>query len=383
MRIVFFSHPAFLNIRSIARYAQWLSDGMAALGHDTKIVVPEGKYHRRSSSIFLQKWLGYVDSFVSFPRVLEKYVREGDGNTLFVLVDQALGPWVPYLKKGKLVVHCHDFLAQKSADGVYPQNPLSKTGKIYQQYIRNGFAQGKNFICISNKTKQDLLQYLPNQPQFSEVVYNGIAPVFRYKKKEDIKPQYAWEKTGFFLHVGGNQWYKNRLGVVVAYIAFRKKYNCPLPLVLVGEPLSGVAVQAIAHTQLTQDVHLLSNIDDERLCDLYNQTSLFLFPSIAEGFGWPIAEAMQCGASVLTTDDAPMTEVGGEVAWYVPIMPVDTNAQKTWSDNVASKMKAILDLPETEKEKRKQQGIQYVAKFDSKKALEKIEKIYRSILDNN
>jgi glycosyltransferase involved in cell wall biosynthesis len=69
------------------------------------------------------------------------------------------------------------------------------------------------------------------------------------------------------------------------------------------------------------DIHWLSGIDDEHVAHAYSGAAVFLFPSLGEGFGWPIAEAMASGCPVVTTDEAPMTEVAGEAGFLIPRRP--------------------------------------------------------------
>ena len=87
------------------------------------------------------------------------------------------------------------------------------------------------------------------------------------------------------------------------------------PLVIVGKPLHARAGDADRGAFAAADVSSRCRaIGDDELAAVYSRAALLLFPSLAEGFGWPVLEAMACGCRVVTSNRAPMTEVGGDAA---------------------------------------------------------------------
>jgi glycosyltransferase involved in cell wall biosynthesis len=102
-----------------------------------------------------------------------------------------------------------------------------------------------------------------------------------------------------------------------------------------------------------------------------------LFPSLAEGFGWPIAEAMACGCLVLTTDEAPMTEVGGNAAFYIPKRP--DAASSDWAKSAANYIQFILTISPDEKLSRQYLGFQQIKHFDSQQTINVYERLYQRI----
>lgn len=370
------------------RFAKMLAEGMAERGHNVEIWSPESAFYTLPFPKKFKKWLGYLDQYVVFPVKTRAKLKALKPDTLFVLTDHALGPWLPLVANRPHVVHCHDFLAQQSALELIPQNPTSFTGKKYQAYIRQGYSQGKNFISVSKKTQADLHQFVNPFNINSKVVYNGLNQAF-----EAIEPAKARKEmsaktgidlnNGYLLHIGGNQWYKNRTGVIGIYDAWRRLSNKNLPLLLIGELPDEKLKERIEQSLYKSSIYYFNNIDDQLISASYSGASVFLFPSLAEGFGWPIAEAMACGCPVITTNEAPMTEVAGDAGFLIPKQPQDIVATKTWAQETAQMVEKIIRLDPAERAKVVAAGIENAKRFDAGLALNQIEEIYQSILQKN
>ena len=86
---------------------------------------------------------------------------------------------------------------------------------------------------------------------------------------------------------------------------------------MVGKPWTHEMREFVSLNALSDRVIELTNITDEDLRMLYSHAIALLFPSLREGFGWPIVEAQACGCPVFTSNRVPMTEVGGNAAIYL------------------------------------------------------------------
>lgn len=390
MEIVFFAHGAgLLESQSMPRFARMLAEGMTDRGHTVKIWAPKPRFVRVPLPTNIRKWLGYIDQYIIFPGEVKRRLKHCSNNTIFVFTDQALGPWVPVVAHLPHVIHCHDFLAQRSGLGEIPENISSWTGRQYQSFIRRGYSKGKNFISVSQKTKEDLHRFLSSVPPCSEMVYNGLNQSFMPKD-----PKFAREllgkkvnidlSPGFILHVGGNQWYKNRLGVIEIYNAWRlSSSDLRLPLLLIGDQPSGDLMAARAASSFKPDIHFISKLEDEYVRLAYASASLFLFPSFAEGFGWPIAEAMACGCPVITTNEAPMTEVAGNAGFKIDRRPQNGRMAEDWAVNSAKMVGQVLSLAPADRTIVIEMGFENAKRFDSNLALNKVETIYSEILHSN
>ena len=386
MNIVFFSHPDFQIHQSMPRYTKMLANGMLERGHTVKICKPKARFNLLPVGSLLKKWLGYIDQYLIFPLEIRLLLMKCDANTLFVFTDHALGPWVPLLKNRPHIIHCHDFLAQQSAFGKHDENVLSITGREYQKFIKRGYSAGKNFISVSRETKKQLHEMLGFKPKLSEVVYNGVNPIFQPMDITTARKLF-WKETnidiinGFILHVGGNQWYKNRKGIIEIYNCWRLSTNEVIPLVLIGELPSEDVYKLYSKSRFKNEIHFLNNINDEVLKVSYAAATLLLFPSLAEGFGWPIAEAMACGCPVITTNEAPMTEVAGNEGFFIAKKPSDELAQEQWSSNVNQTINYLVSLTDEERSVAAKRGINHVKQFESTMILHRIEAIYEQTLN--
>lgn len=385
MQIIIFTHPSFLASQSMPRFATFLANGMKNLGHEVELWAPQPKIYNLPVPGAFKKWMGYVDQYLLFPAWVRKRSQQLDKDALFVFADQALGPWVPLVANRPHVIHCHDFLAQRSALDEIPENPTSSTGKKYQSYIRKGYQQGKNFISVSKKTQQDLHVFLTTKPLISEVVYNGLNQDFKVQDAHDARSYIHGETgidtaNGYVLHVGGNQWYKNRVGAIEIYNAWRKNHDGQLPLIMIGAVPNGKLNAVFEASPYKKDIHFLNGKTDEFVRAAYSGASVFLFPSLAEGFGWPIAEAMAAGTLVITTGEAPMSEVGGDAATYIAKRPHEQEQLELWAQQSAKVLDDQLHITGQARQQLIEAGIDNAKRFNPATTLKQIGEIYRKVL---
>lgn len=369
----------------MSRYVNMLADGMEKRGHKVDVWKPKKKFFNLPAPGFLKKWLGYIDQFIIFPYHIRRRLKACTPNTLFVFTDQALGPWVPLVKKLPHVIHCHDFLAYRSASGEFPENQTGLTGRIYQNHIRNGYSNGRYFICVSQRTKEDLEHFHLTKPIQTTIVYNGLNKVFAphdVRHARSVLQQLVKRNltTGYLLHIGGNVWYKNRCGVIEIYNAWRSFSQINLPLIMIGEPPSADLKKLHKQSEFKSEIHILTDINDDTLRYAYAGANAFLFPSYAEGFGWPIAEAMAAGCPVITTNEAPMTEVAGDAGFFIPRKPIDHKDSKAWAHHAAKVVEQVIYLSFNEQNNLREACLANAKRFDNEKVMNEIEEFYNYII---
>lgn len=386
MNLVLFTHPDFLGSQSHQHFARMLMRAYQERGHTVELRQPEAllRQHIRGRAA---KWAGYVDQYIVFPARMRRRIATDPAHTLYVFCDQALGPWVPMVAHRPHVVHCHDLLALKSALGHVPENPTSWTGRIYQRFIRAGFRRAQHFISVSQKSREDLHHYGGVGPHTSEVIYNGLNHPYCRQPADKAQTTLARagipESAAFLLHIGGGQWYKNSMGVLQLYSQYTLKRSAAGEPVL---PLWMVSPQPSASLQCVIDalpekgsVRFFQKLDTEVIEALYSRASALIFPSLAEGFGWPIAEGLACGCPVITTGEAPMNEVGGAHAQYLPGYPGPNGAQD-WAEAGAELLCSVLDRSPTERETAAQAGMEWARRFDPDAAIDSYLSVYDRVL---
>jgi glycosyltransferase involved in cell wall biosynthesis len=388
MNLVLFTHPEFLASQSMPRFAQSLASAYRERGHAVCLRSPRPRVRAAVGAVppVLAKWAGYIDQYLLFPRQVRQQLKQDPANTLYVFCDQALGPWVPMVAHRPHVVHCHDLLALRCALGQFAhENRTGLTGRIYQRFIRRGFAQARHFISVSERSRADLHAFGGVNPATSEVVLNGLnypyvpmPPDAANHLLQDAQLPAA--PRGMALHISGGQWYKNIEGVLLMYARYARDHEEPLPLWLVGVPQDHPAVKALLpELPRAAQVLFFYGLSNVTLQALYSRARVLLFPSHAEGFGWPIVEAQACGCPVVTTADSPMTEVGGPHSVYVPRLKPQDDRQ-AWAATAAQAVGKLLGASADERAVRSTACVQWAARFSADLAIDRYLAVYQQAL---
>jgi glycosyltransferase involved in cell wall biosynthesis len=364
---------------SMLRFAAALDEGLRAAGVDVEMVRPEPLFGRlRAGPTGLGKWLGYLDKFLVFPPRLHRRAAAAD---LIHICDHSNGMYVTGTVAARPhLVTCNDMLAVRSALGEFPQNPVRWSGRILQRWIRAGLRRARRLTCISDATRRDVLRLAGHRPEAVSVTYMGqnypYAPVAEVAAAAEARRRgEAFDATAFarhglpngpyLLHVGGDQWYKNRPGVIAMHAGLRGRLGERAPrLVLVGPP--------VGETDGSGDIETRRGVDNAGLAALYSGAELLLFPSLEEGFGWPIIEAQACGCRVVTTGKDPMREVGGEAACYVADPADIAGAVSTIETLLAQSASARAALI--------QAGCENAARFSTERMIREYLAIYEEVL---
>ena len=319
LRVLLVGNYAPDRQESMLRFAELMERELRVDGHTAALLQPGvvlGKM--KSGSSGMGKWLGYVDKFVLFPRRLQAVARNYD---VVHLCDHSNAMYVKDVASRPHVVTCHDVLAIKSALGEVPQNAVSRTGKYFQRLICNGLKQARYTVCVSEATRRDLLRVTAGDPARSEVVYLSLnypySPMARDQALARLQHVGFDGRGQFFVHVGATVWYKNKATLLRIFeeLTHRPEYAAAR-LVTVGGPLGDELDAWVLAHGLEGRVERLSGISNEDLRALYSVAEALIFPSLEEGFGWPVLEAQACGCPVFATNKAPMTELGGNAATY-------------------------------------------------------------------
>lgn len=321
MRILLIGNYEPDRQQSMLRFCTLLQCGLEKAGHDVMVIRPEVKvgYFGRTERRF-SRWRRYVDKFVLFPARLKKVAQNTD---VAHICDQAYAVYTRCLKAVRHVVTCHDLFAVRCALGEFPQFPLRRSGRIYQRIILNGLERAEHVICDSAATRSDVLRLSDVLPSNTSVVHAALN--FAYQPATELERRSRLNRLGivadsrFILHVGAPVPYKNQHGVIRIFQHLRDQFReRDLRLVMVSECLTPSSRKLIEKYSLQSRVRILSCLEPEDLRALYSSAAAFLFPSLHEGFGWPIIEAQACGCPVFVSNRPPMmSEIAGEGAAYI------------------------------------------------------------------
>ncbi len=354
---------------SMQRFCELMSRGLANEGETVGTLAAEPFFVRLVRGTgSLHKWLGYLDKFVVFPLVLARHAKDWD---VVHICDHSNGMYTRFLGGRPNVVTCHDLMAVRSALGEVAENPTGWSGRLLQASILRGLRRAQVVACASEQTRRDVLRVAARRREVTPCVLNGLnypyTPMDRGDATGRIDGLLPDASRPFLLHVGGNQWYKNRSGVLEIFAGIRsRKESRMLRMVMVGKPFTTEMRTFIQSRGLGGDVVELTALPNEDLRALYSLAEGLLFPSLEEGFGWPILEAQACGCPVFTSNRPPMTEVGGNAAVYFDP-----------SDCRAAVEAVVLGL-----ERRQQlsvRGVENARRFQVGEMLQAYRKMYRGL----
>lgn len=200
--------------------------------------------------------------------------------------------------------------------------------------VPRSVAHADLILADSQSTRRDLLELLNVPPERVVVLYAGVEP--RYAPQEPAAVQAVARRYGlarpFILGLGTLQPRKNYVRLIRAYHLLRQRHDVPHQLVIGGGRgwLYEDIDATIAELGLEEKVRLVGFVDDADLPALYAAADLFAFPSLYEGFGIPVLEAMGCGTPVVTADNSSLPEVAGDAAMLVDALDVEALADALW-----------------------------------------------------
>ncbi len=224
---------------------------------------------------------------------------------------------IPKLSRTRVVATLHDSVSLMKPEWV---TDLARSYK--NMVLRSAASWADLVIAISTAAVPDLVEYFGLSEDRIRVVHNGIAPAWLEVMAEaeisEILDCYNL-KPGYILFVGTLQPRKNIAGILAAYEILPEKLRREFPLVLVGK--AGWKVEdelaRIRHLQAQGQCLWLDYVGHDHLRALYQAASLFLFPSLLEGFGIPVLEAFASGVPVVTSNITSLPEVAGGAAELV------------------------------------------------------------------
>jgi glycosyltransferase involved in cell wall biosynthesis len=304
--------------QSMQRFTTMMLQGLSAAGVPAEVAAPVPFFGKvLGVDNFIGKWLAYIDRFVLFPHKLRSAIAQQ--KPMIVHICDHSNAMYGASKQAPVVVTCHDLIAVRSALGEELHCPVSFTGKLLQHWILRSLRRADTVVCVSSATRDDaerLVSRNTASPKL-EVINNGLN--YPYRKLPDSEAisrlkNISGLDSPFVLHVGGNMPRKNREGVLRIFARTKDKWNARL--VFVGDPLDAEQLSLAQSLGVRERVVQIQEPSEQLLEALYNRAVALLFPSLSEGFGWPIIEAQACGCPVICSNIPPMPETAGEAGLF-------------------------------------------------------------------
>jgi glycosyltransferase involved in cell wall biosynthesis len=241
--------------------------------------------------------------------------------------------------------------------------------------IPQGARHARAIIAVSATTKRDLVRTLHVPESKVHVVYEAAAPQFRPLARdsslESVRHKYGLPRS-FILYVGTIEPRKNLVRLLRAFNLVRRQGFGSHVLALVGS--RGWKDSDILATaeQLGMDgaVRVLGRVHTDDLVALYNLADLLAFPSLYEGFGLPVIEAMACGTPVVASPNGSLGEIAGSAAEFVDPMQVES---------IAAGLRAVLSDVDRRAQLRAA-GLEQAARFSWEATASQTRQVYESVL---
>jgi glycosyltransferase involved in cell wall biosynthesis len=373
MRIGFDAKRAFFNKSGLGSYSRNLIQGLAEK-------YPENEYVLYTPGLNfelfepIQQCIQVKSPKLLFHRMFTAYWRSfhlshqlpHDGIEIF----HGLSHEIPYnfpKKQVRSIVTIHDLIFLRLP---HMYRLIDRT--IYERKFRYSCHAANRIVAVSRQTADDIVEFFGVSPDKIDVVYQGCNPVFNTEvpliEKEILRMKYLLPKS-FILYVGTIEERKNLLTLIKA-LHYGK---VDMPLVVIGKPTPYLnkIIEFIERHSLI-NIIFCDIVQNQDLPGIYQLADLFVYPSIFEGFGIPILEALYSRVPVITSRASSMTEVGGDFSLYVDPNNVE---------EMAAAIKKVLfdrDL----QEKMITEGYRHSRNFDADKVAANIMQVYHKVLEN-
>ena len=276
----------------------------------------------------------------------------------------------PLLIQCPTVVTIHDMTLW-----LFPQHHYRRRLLAMRPFIPLVVRRAAAVITVSHSAKDDLVRLLGVPREKVHVVYEAPAAEFQplpagHPSLRRVRQQYGLPSR-FLLYVGTIEPRKNLVRLLEAFARLRQRRKVPHHLLLVGSRgwKDSPVFEAIERLNLQSHVRFLDFVPIADLVALYNLADALAFPSLYEGFGLPVVEAMACGTPVITSSSGSLGEVAGDAACIV--QPRDV-------ESIARGLEQVL-LDDGCQEMLRLRGLEHVAQFKWERAARETRAIYERV----
>lgn len=367
MKIAFDSKRFFNNGSGLGNYSRDLVRILAKYFADSQYLLIATRYTERGSDILKLQNVNFAKvPSGSFSRQLKSgIIAQKLGADIF----HGLSGELPLRWNGtpiKKVVTIHDLIFLR-----YPEYYSFFDRKIHRWKFNKAAKEAHLIIAISQQTKRDIVHYLKVDERKIRVVYQGCHFAFKEKLSEDflktIRQKYHLPDR-FILNVGTVESRKNLLNIAKAVT------DTEIPVVVIGKKTAYFksVSRYLNRNNLSKQFFFPENVAMEELAAIYRLADIFIYPSLFEGFGIPVIEALFSGTPVITSNRSSLPEAGGPHSLYVDptdVQDIRAKIQFLWSN-------------EAERKRRAEQGLAFAQKFYDENIAEELMAVYKELCQN-
>lgn len=328
---------------------------------------PDKKIFQPSENQFIVKPENGFSSF--FPDYWRSWSLKHQANDLKLDIFHGLSNELPISVNklnAKSVVTIHDLIFLR-----FPEYYSAVDRQIYSFKFKYACKAADKIIAISKATQDDIVSNFGTDPKKIQVIYQSCDPVFRIpvnsERKSEVRKKYNLPDQ-YILFLGTIEKRKNALSLIKAFL----NENIDFPLVIAGKPTAYISEinDFLKDKPAGKRIIFRHNIETSDLPSLYQSAMLFVYPSVFEGFGIPILEALNSGVPVLTSTGSCFAETGGDAALYCD--PYNT-------EQIGSALLKLLnnsDLRQSMIEK----GFNHSRQFDEEKVAANLMNLYSDLV---
>lgn len=217
-----------------------------------------------------------------------------------------------------LMVHDLSFVS-------FPQGFHAHERWVYANLVRQCAKAARHLLTVSEFSKSELITHWGLPPEKISVTYDGLDACYAPAKSGDHSPA----DPPYLLYVGNLHPRKNLVRLLKAFVKVKQSSSIPHRLRIVGQAawMAGEVFREVRESGFANEVDFTGYVSYEELTGLYQRAALCLYPSLYEGFGLPVLEAMACGCPVVCSNTTSLPEVAGEACLLVDPESVDAIAQ--------------------------------------------------------
>jgi len=366
MKIAFDGKRFFNNGSGLGNYSRDLVRMLATYHPDNQYLLLNNKKSERGKEILALPSVSFIET--SKGKLSRQFKMGKDAQNAECDIFHGLSGELPLKwneKPIKKIVTIHDLIFLR-----YPEYYSFFDRKIHFWKFKNAAKQADLIIAISEQTKKDIIKFLNIPESKIRVVYQGCHHFFKENQTQDflnsVREKFNLPEK-FILNVGTIEERKSLLNIVKAI------KNTEIPLVVVGKKKDkyfNKIERFIEKNKLENQVYFLENVSMEELAAIYKLAEIFVYPSVFEGFGIPVIEALFSGTAVITSNLSSLPEAGGKNSLYINPNNID---------DLKSKI-LFLWNNESERKRRVEKGLLYAQKFSDENISNELMKVYKETI---